>query len=960
LLVQRERLAELALGALARLLAHERKAGRLDAAVQVGLKLLALDPLQEPAHRALMQLYVDLGRRAAALRQYETCVGLLQRDLGVEPEPETRALYQAIVTPAPADPARSSTPAWPRGGAPVESWPERALETSPVIGRATEAGLLGEALDQTFGGRGAVVAVLGEAGIGKSRLVASLAAEAVKRGARVLLGRAYESEQVLPFAPWADALRPDRVARDDDALADLTTHQRSALGRLAPELGPPDGDTPSAEIDYRHVFEAVLQLAAAIAARRPLVLILEDMQWADDMSLRLFSFIARRTHGRVPLLVVLTARQEELDAAPLLPRLLEDLDHELPLLHLALSPLSREETTELVAVLSRARLDRADLARLAEGIWTATSGNPFMVVETLQAVHEGSLLDANAEMPLPERVRRLIGRRLDRLAPVARQLVATAAVIGRDFTFPLLQRASGLAEAEAVTGLEEVVRRRLLSGTGERLDFTHDRIREVAADALLPPRRRWLHRQIAHVLESLHASNLPAQSAALGHHYAEAEVWDRAAAYLDAAGLHAMDRAAYREGLVALRRALDAVMRLPTGLATTELETDIRLHLLRLLHTLGDVDAMAEHIRHIEPLIAALGDPRREAYARIHACDYLRGTRQHKAAMASGRAGLALAEALGDRALQEVAHFKVGCCHLFQNDYEPALEHLQAAVTTGSTSAPERLVLPYLPAASQLAYCLAELGRYEEAWPLVNEAMRLGETRAPHSVLAPWALGALCLHQGRFEDAIRPLEQALELCREQRFALFLPLTIAQLALALAHGGRTADAGALLDESAARPVVADVPLHEARVLGTLAGAALALGRAEDARRLAERALEVAMSFGERGNEAEARTVLGAIGASWAVPDRCAEAEQHLRAALEIAEALGMRPLAAHARFYLGVLLERVGGLAAGHAELLEAIARYRAMDMRFWLEKAEREAATSEAGRATRSPRTGSA
>jgi tetratricopeptide (TPR) repeat protein len=220
---------------------------------------------------------------------------------------------------------------------------------------------------------------------------------------------------------------------------------------------------------------------------------------------------------------------------------------------------------------------------------------------------------------------------------------------------------------------------------------------------------------------------------------------------------------------------------------------------------------MAEHIRHIEPLIAALGDPRREAYARIHACDYLRGTRQHTAAMASGRAGLALAEALGDRALQEVAHFKVGCCHLFQNDYEPALEHLQGGgCPPASTSAPERLVLPYLPAASQLAYCLAELGRYEEAWPLVNEAMRLGETRAPHSVLAPWALGALCLHQGRFEEAIRPLEHALELCREQRFALFLPLTIAQLALALALAGRTADAGALLDESAARPVVSGHP------------------------------------------------------------------------------------------------------------------------------------------------------
>src|SRR4030095_7496430 len=119
-------------------------------------------------------------------------------------------------------------------------------------------------------------------------------------------------------------------------------------------------------------------------------------------------------------------------------------------------------------------------------------------------------------------------------------------------------------------------------------------------------------------------------------------------------------------------------------------------------------------------------------------------------------------------------------------------------------------------------------------------------------VLAPWALGAVCLHQGRLEEAIRPLEHALELCREQRFALFLPLTIAQLALALALAGRTADAGALLDESAARPVVAEIPLHAARVAATLAGAALVLGRAEDARRLAERALELSMSFGERGN------------------------------------------------------------------------------------------------------------
>src|SRR5262249_35711354 len=278
---------------------------------------------------------------------------------------------------------------------------------------------------------------------------------------------------------------------------------RGELARLLPELGTPAaGGTGT-----RQLFEAVAHLVGWLAARHPLVLILEDLQWADEMSVRLLAFLGRRLGGSSVLLIT-TAREEELADAPLLRRMLEDLRREDSLVTLLLGPLSRAETLALVGTLARAGTDEDAVARLGEQVWRATEGNPFIVVETMRSLSEGTISAVSGTPPVPQRVREVVARRLERLGEPARQLAAVAAVIGREFDFALVQRAAGLEEEGAAQGMEELVRRRVLSGVGERFDFSHDRIREVAYRQLLPPRRRLLHRRVAEALEALHANDL--------------------------------------------------------------------------------------------------------------------------------------------------------------------------------------------------------------------------------------------------------------------------------------------------------------------------------------------------------------------------------------------------------------------------------------------------------------------
>lgn len=350
---------------------------------------------------------------------------------------------------------------------------------TPLIGRDVELATLRNALAEAGSGHGRVVAILGESGVGKSRLLADIAAEAHERGSHVLVGRAYESAQILPFGPWVDAFRSEGLITQERVLGGLNPVWRAELARVFPELAGPGLPTPSD--DYLRLFESVAALVAHVTATQPLALMLEDLHWADAMSLRLLAFVGRRVQGW-SVLVVATAREEELADADALRRALAELRGEGHFGELLLSPLSRSDTSRLVRFLTAGR-DSRRVGRLEEQVWAASEGNPFVVVETLRALREGLTLQETATLSLPERVRDVIAGRVARLSEGSRQLLSVAAVIGRELDFALLQRASGLTDREAAGGVEELVRWRMLHGVDEGFDVTHERIREAPAAA---------------------------------------------------------------------------------------------------------------------------------------------------------------------------------------------------------------------------------------------------------------------------------------------------------------------------------------------------------------------------------------------------------------------------------------------------------------------------------------------
>jgi len=894
LLGERERLRELALEGLARLLAQQRRAGAAEAAVQTALRLLALDPLQEAVHRALMRLYADLGRRGTALRQYQQCVAVLGRELGIEPEPETKTLYQEILQVPPSRRLESVMAAAPTAG-----MSRAPIIEMPLVGRATELAALQDAFEHAQDREGRVVAVLGEAGIGKTRLVAELIGAAEARGARVMVGRCYESEQVLPFGPWVDAFRGAPTAID------------------ALKSSP----------DILQVFERVAAALTPLAEDRPLLVVLEDVHWADEMSLRLLASVGRRL-AAVRVLVVVTVRDEELADAAMLRRALDELQRERRLARLTLTALSRDGTIALVQTLARPGTEAAVLARLGEIAWRVSAGNPFVVVETVRSPGSGG--------GLTEPVRQLVTSRLDRLSERARLLTTVAAVIGREFEFALLCRAAGLTDAQAAEGVEELVRRRVLQGVGERFDFTHDRIRDVALAELLAPRRRVLHRGVAEAIEAVYAADLEPHGLALGLHCHAAEMWPEALRYLRQAAVRAFAQSAFRESATCFARALEAASHLPQTTEMLEQTLELQVRLRSALWPLAEFERNAASLDEAVRLATTLGD--RGQLARTTATMSVLRWITGDAAAARRLADDAreMAVALDDRPLQAMANYYRGlACYLLAEYRDAEAAYLENVRMLADAAEQYRLgaTSTLLVSAAWLALPLAERGAFADGLEHGRAALRLAEAgQDPYGIVtAAYCLAYLHGLKGEL-DAARPLlERALAICREREFAVWLPQVTGVLGHVYAQEGRLDEGLALLDEA--------IETYEAtrawpfRPLLTVhrGAACLRAGRPEAALALAREGLALAREHGERGHEAWALRLLGEIAAQPEASD-AKEAERYYREAATLAGELGMRPLLARCRLELGTLLARVGDRATAREHLTASASLYRELQM----------------------------
>ncbi len=670
--------------------------------VAVARRWLELDPLHEPAHRALIRLYAEQGDRAAALAQYRECVRTLSRELGVPPLEDTTRLYEAI-----SEGTLETAPTL-KG-----SDPYLRVGRAPLVGRAREwAALLGAYDGIAADGR--VVLLEGEAGIGKTRLAEELVAVLRTRGAAVLGGRAYEEEAALAYGPLVEALR-GRLREDDAWVATVGERALGEASRLLSDLSaspPPPLDGPAAQARFLDgVWET---LAAAAAGPVPGVLVIDDVQWADEATRGLLTYGARRLAGR-RLLVLLTSRE--------------------PLRRVGGSAieLARLGEGEVGELLEAAGGPEA----LAHRLYEETEGLPFLLVEYLNS------LGADPDWTLPAGARELLLARLEPVSETARQVLAAAAVIGRSFDVDTVRAASGRGDEETVTALEELVRRGLVREGRYDYDFAHEQLRRLVADETGLARRRLLHGRVADALlggrllvadrageiarhlrlagrdaeaaaayrrAAEHARALFANAEALEHLRAALAVGDPEPASLHAAigdlqtlqGEYGAALASYEtaaahaapDGVGAIEHRLGQVRhrRGEWALATAHFEAALaaeteparRARILADLslsaHDGGDPARAAELAERARALAEEAGDPR--ALGQAHNLLGALATSGGAAADALEHLGrsLELAEATGDPGARVAALNNLALAHRARGELEPALELTRAAL----------------------------------------------------------------------------------------------------------------------------------------------------------------------------------------------------------------------------------------------------------------------------------------
>ena len=519
------------------------------------------DPLDERAHRWLIRLLALGGDRAGALQAYRRCAELLQRELDAEPSAETVGVYERIRDA----PDKGAAPAAARE--PVPSAP-------PLVGRLREWATLRSAWERAAAGPARFALVTGDAGIGKSRLAEELLTWAERQGVTTAKTRSYAAEGRLSLAPVSEWLRSDALAPHLERLEDVW---RVEAARILPELlaGRPELPRPLPMTEYGDRLRFFEGLARAVlAAPQPLLLLIDDLQWCDRETIEWLHVLAR-FDPQARLLVLGTARSEEWGAAHPLAALLRDLRGDGQLVEVALEPLDAAETAELAARTGDREVD----AEAATRLYRQTEGNPLFIVETVRSDSGAGTPDVPEQTiaGLPPRAHAVIAGRLAQLSDEAREIAATAAVIGRAFDLDVLVRLVG-EEERVVRALDELWRKRIVREQGPNAyDFTHDRLRDVAYGETSAPQRRRLHRKLAEALAELHGQDVGIVSARIAAHFESAGLAERAIPHYVRAAVVAQDVYAHDEAVALVQRGLALLRELPASARRDRSELELQL-----------------------------------------------------------------------------------------------------------------------------------------------------------------------------------------------------------------------------------------------------------------------------------------------------------------------------------------------------------------------------------------------
>ena len=530
------------------LCAARARTGDLAGAVDAVRRRIQLRPLEEAGYRTLMLLQADLGDRAGAVSTYHHCASVLERELGVIPDPATRQAFQRLMADGAADAAGASLPGLQPGA------PRSGLAAAQLVGRGRELGLLADLWRTVAAGRPGLAVVGGGGGVGKTRLVAEIAEMARLQGAVVATSQCFGTSGRLALAPVADWLRNPAVQA---AAATLDPAWRAEVGRLTPAVGRGEraaGSRSMADAWQRHrFFEGLAR--ALMAVGRPVLLVLDNMQWCDQETLAFLTFFLGLAPG-TPVLVAGTRRNDTLDEDPELADWTVRMRATGLMTELSLSPLDAAGTARLAEAIS----GRPLLADDVDLLQATTGGFPLYVIEAVR----GSVDPGGTPRPAGD-LAAVLRNRLDQATAAAREVASLAAAVGTNFTLDLLTEASDLDAGIVVGAVDELWRRRIMREFGDGYDFSHDLLRDTAYAQVSPPKRWLLHRRVAQALELLHADDADTVSAQLAEQYARGGRPARAVAYYRRAADLAAGMFAHAEAIRLHEEALSIVRGLPEG-----------------------------------------------------------------------------------------------------------------------------------------------------------------------------------------------------------------------------------------------------------------------------------------------------------------------------------------------------------------------------------------------------------
>ena len=830
---------------------------------------------------------------------------------------------------------------------------------TPFVGRDEPLQQLSSGLAMAERGEGQVMAVVGEAGVGKSRLFWEFLLRRVTPASTVLRGRPVSYGKASPYLPIVQVLKRGFQIGETDTSAAVATRVREALAaldgalvRYVPALlavlGVPSDDRQWEQLDPPQRREAVLEalrhLLLRLALDRAVVLVVEDLHWIDDETQEVLDTIVDAlSTARILLLVNYRPEYHHSWAGKSFYA------------QVRLDPLPADVSAGFLDTLLGSDVTLGDLKH---ALVERTQGNPFFLEESVRHLAEIGVLVGEPgayhlgrhgmRIEVPVTVQGVLAARIDRLLPDDKRLLQAASVVGKDVPLRALEAIAEIQSTELRRALARLQRAELLRKVRtfpESLyTFRHALTHEVTYGTLLGDRKRALHRTVLDAMERLYVTHLTEHVEALASHALRAEVWEKAVDYLRGASDKAYTRGALAESGACAEQALDISKRLTSNPENICRRIDATLNLWTPLIASGQFQRLIPIFGEAEALAQDLSDETRLSRVWVRLCGIRLLEARYTEELDYARRALESTAATQNAEIRLAAMVQLGLANHSLGNYATAIAHFQKIVEGPEAEWAKRRfgshLAPYVTATAWLAWGCAVVGKFDLSLSYAAQCIETAESSAPVAQAVARIFSALAFaYRGDFGQAQGQAKRAVQLCETRGVLTYLSAAYAVWGWVLSWSVSPSEGLPYLERAVDIHEATGLKVYLPRMYRFWADALFLAGDSGAARQKAQHALDLAKEFGERGEAAQTLVLLADIAAGGGDEE---VAGRFYGKARQLAEELGMRPYVAHCHYGIGKLHCRVGDETRVLEHLTTAGAMYREMDMQFWLEKVNAE------------------